>query len=134
MAFEVPDSMEELVYWTNRTLGKKGHVKAWVERETCPKCKKGLMGKPVKDSGKVKIRAKKYECPECGYTVPKQEYEDSLTAKIIYTCPHCEHKGETKIPFQRRTYMGEKALVFKCENCKRELPITKKLKDVKLKK
>ncbi len=133
MTIKLPDSMEELVYWTSRKL-KEGYVKCWVEREDCPKCKKGLMGKPVKDDGKIKIRAKVYECPECGYTVPKQEYEDSLTANVMYTCPHCKHKGETRVPFKRKTYMGEKAIVFECKKCGKELPITKKMKNVKLKK
>lgn len=120
--------MDELVYWTSRSMGK-GNVKAWVYRGECPKCGKGIMGKPV-EKGKVKVRAKYYECPECGYKVDKQEYEDSLTANIVYTCPECGNKGETQIPFRRKKFQGVDALVFQCEKCKAKVPVTKKMKEI----
>ncbi len=140
MTLKKPTSMKELVYFTRRTLrGGKGSVMVWVFRENCPKCNKGLMGKPINEkTGKVKTRAKEYICPECGYTVEKQEYEDSLTANIKYTCPHCGFAGEKQIPFKRKKVtiidsVSQKkkrveALVFECEKCKEKIEITKKMK------
>ena len=77
MSLQQPKSMDECIYFTNRTLDK-GKIKAWVFKGKCPKCGKGLIGKP-KDpkTGKPKIRATEYVCPECGYTVEKQKYEDT---------------------------------------------------------
>jgi predicted RNA-binding Zn-ribbon protein involved in translation (DUF1610 family) len=128
MTFELPESMEELVYWTSRKIDG-GHIKAWVEREDCPKCKKGLMGKPV-EKGKVKVRAKYYECPECGFKMDKGDYEDTLSAKIIYTCPHCQHKGEIKVSFKRKKYKGVDSLIFECDSCGEKIPVTKKMKAI----
>ncbi|MBN2368598.1 hypothetical protein JXC34_06260, partial [Candidatus Woesearchaeota archaeon] len=73
MSLKMPDSMEELVYWTSRKI-ENGNAKVWVFREDCPECGKALMGKPV-EKGKVKTRASYYECPECGHQIPKSEYE-----------------------------------------------------------
>ncbi|MBI4146011.1 hypothetical protein HY489_01595 [Candidatus Woesearchaeota archaeon] len=130
MALRQPESMDECVYFTNRAVDK-GHVECWVFRENCPKCKKAPMGKPRdKKTGAVKIRAKEYTCPACNHTVEKVAYEDTLTASIAYTCPHCSHKGETQIPFKRKSFEGAKALVFLCDKCKGKIPITKKMKDV----
>jgi DNA-directed RNA polymerase subunit RPC12/RpoP len=128
MALRQPESMDECVYFTRRAVDK-GFVMCWVFKEKCPKCGKAFMGKPV-EKGKVKVRAKEYTCPACKHTVPKEEYEDTLTANIAYTCPHCQHKGETQIPFKRKTFEGAKALVFQCDKCKGKIPITKKMKDV----
>lgn len=127
MALRQPESMDECVYFTRRAVGK-GFVMCWVFKEKCPKCGKAFMGKPV-EKGKVKIRAKEYVCPECNHTVEKQEYEDTLTANISYTCTHCSHKGETTTPFKRKTFEGAKAIVFQCDKCKGKIPITKKLKE-----
>ncbi len=129
MALKIPDSMEELVYWTSRAVGD-GYVKAWAEREICPNCKKGMMGKPRGKDGKVQIRAKHYECDSCGHTVEKQEYEDTLTCNIIYTCPKCRHQGEASVPYKRKKYQGVDAIVFKCDKCGEKVPITKKLKAI----
>ncbi len=126
MALKQPESVNECVYFTRRAVDK-GHVMAWVFKEKCPKCGKAQMGKPRED-GKVKVRAKEYVCPECNHTVPKQEYEETLTVNIAYTCPNCSHKGETQIPFKRKTFEGVKALVFQCDKCKQKIPITKKMK------
>ncbi|MBW2969756.1 hypothetical protein KY309_03785 [Candidatus Woesearchaeota archaeon] len=128
MALKLPESMDECVYFTQRTIDK-GHVKCWVFRENCPKCGKALMGKPRDKDGAVKIRAKEYVCPECGHTVEKKEYEETLTANVIYTCPYCGYKGEIQIPFKRRKYQGADALVFQCEKCKAKIAITKKMKE-----
>ncbi|OYT32822.1 hypothetical protein DRJ22_00375 [Candidatus Woesearchaeota archaeon] len=128
MTLRKPKSMEECVYYTKRDIGK-GKVTAWVFRGKCPKCGKGLMGKP-KDpkTGQPKIRAKEYICENCGYTVPKQEYEETLTANIEYTCPHCSYSGEKQIPFKRKKVKGVDSLVFECDKCGKKILITKKMK------
>ncbi len=126
----LPDSMDECVYFTRRAIGPdfSGKAVAWVLRESCPKCKNGLMGKPRGKDGSVKIRAKEYVCPECEHTVEKQEYEDTLTCNIQYTCPYCKKKGEAQVPYKRRTFEGVPAVVFECGSCKKKLGISKKMK------
>lgn len=128
MALKIPDSMDELVYWTSRAVGD-GKVKTWVERESCPSCGKALMGKP-RDKGKVKIRATYYECPECHHKIEKAEYEATLTASILYTCPKCKFAGEIQIPYKRKKYQGVDSLLFQCQKCNEKIPITKKMKEI----
>lgn len=130
MALKIPDSMDELVYWTSRNV-EKGNAKAWVEKEDCPECGKALMGKPRGKDGKVKIRATYYICPECEHEEEKVKYEETLTASIIYKCPFCEHKGEAQIPYIRKNYKGVKSLIFECESCNEKIAITKKMKKPK---
>lgn len=133
MALKRPESMEECVYFTRRSVDS-GKVMAWVFREKCPECKKALMGKPRDEkTGDVKIRAKEYVCPECGYRVDKKEYEEGLLCNIAYTCPKCKHEGETQVPFKRRTFKGVPAIVFECESCNEKIGITKKMKEAKKK-
>jgi len=133
-----PTSMEELVYFTNRKVGD-GNIMAWVYRKKCPKCGKAKMGKPRDEkTGKAKIRADKYVCPECSYTVDKEEYEETLTLEVKYTCPKCKHQGEIEVPFKRKKtkiFNEEKqkkvtvdAVVFECENCNEKIAVTKKMK------
>ncbi len=133
-----PTSMNELVYFTNRKIGD-GNVVAWVYRKECPKCGKALMGKPKDEkTGKTKIRAKEYICPECGYKVDKEKYEETLTCEIKYTCPKCKHQGEIEVPFKRKKIqifdekkqkkVAVKAIIFECENCGEKIAITKKMK------
>lgn len=124
--------MSECVYFTRRAVDK-GKIIAWAHKELCSKCKKGMMGKPV-EKGKIKIRATEYVCPECGYSEEKSVHEAKLTCSIIYTCPRCEHSGETTAPFKRKSFQGVKAIVFECEGCHEQIPITKKMKEVKKKK
>jgi len=138
MALIEPKSMDECVYFTNRVLDK-GKIRCWIFREKCPKCSKGLMGKP-KDpkTGKIQIRAKEFKCPECSYTLPEQEYEDTLTANIQYTCPYCGHNGELQAPFKRKKVQiidevelkkkTIESLRFQCQKCSKNLDITKKMK------
>ena len=64
MALKRPESMDECVYYTLRDIGE-GEATVWVFKQSCPKCGKGIMGKPKGKEGKVKIRAKEYVCPEC---------------------------------------------------------------------
>lgn len=138
MTLQQLTSMEECVYFTNRSIGS-GKVKAWVLKQKCPKCQKGIMGKP-KDpkTGKSKIRATEYVCPECNYTAEKQEYEDTLTVSIQYTCPYCSNQSEAQAPFKRKKVQllneetGKKSAVdvirFQCGKCGKNIDITKKMK------
>ena len=133
-----PESTEECIYYTFRGIGDDGEVKAWVSKEKCPECGKGMMGKPQDEKGKVKIRAKEYVCPDCGYAAEKEEYEQSLIANIIYTCPHCKFEGETQIPFIRKKVQiffedaqkkkAIESLRFQCGKCGKDIDITKKMK------
>lgn len=133
MPLKEPQSMEELIYFTNRTLeGGKGRIKAWVYKKTCPQCNKAKMGKPV-EKGAVKIRAKEYKCPECGYTEEKKEHEESLTLEAKYICPECGKEGESTAPYKRKSFMGVPSYVVECSNCGAKIPLTKKMKDVKKK-
>ncbi|HLD15649.1 MAG TPA: hypothetical protein VJB94_03675 [Candidatus Nanoarchaeia archaeon] len=138
MALTLQKSMDECVYFTNRNTDK-GKIKCWVPKEECPKCKKGLMGKPRDPkTGKPKIRATIYECPNCKYSASIQEYEDTLTANIIYTCPKCGNNGEIQIPFKRKKIkmfneelqkeISADALQFQCQKCSKKINVTKKMK------
>ncbi|PIN81676.1 hypothetical protein COV11_01375 [Candidatus Woesearchaeota archaeon CG10_big_fil_rev_8_21_14_0_10_30_7] len=138
MSLKFPDSMDECAYFTRRANENSKSV-VWVFKEKCPECKKGLMGKPRDPkTGKPKIRAKEYTCPECNHTVEKEEYEDTLTANIQYTCPECKHEGETQVSFKRKKVSrfneekGKKesvdAVAYECEKCKTKLLVTKKMK------
>ncbi|MEM3370248.1 MAG: hypothetical protein QXW00_04285 [Candidatus Woesearchaeota archaeon] len=130
MTLKQPQSMEELVYYTDRQIGT-GSVRCWVFREKCPKCGKSLMGKPRDNSGKVMIRAKEYVCQSCGFKMEKNAYEDTLTANIEYTCPSCGYKGEIQVPFKRKNVNGVQTLRFKCQKCNATIDITKKMKEIK---
>ena len=132
-----PTSTDECVYYTNRIIDK-GEIIAWVFKEKCPKCKKALMGKPKNPkTGRPKTRATIYVCPECGHTLQKQEYEDTLTTNIEYTCP-CGNKSQTTAPFQWKKIRienpetGKKKSVdvikFSCSKCKKELYVARKMK------
>lgn len=126
-----PESMEECFYFTNRILEEgKGQVMAWVFKPDCPQCKKTKMGKPV-EKGKVKTRAKEYVCPECGYTVSKEEFEPTLTMNVKYKCPFCGNEGETTTEYKLKTFKGVKAYVFVCGKCNEKIGITKKMKETK---
>ncbi len=132
MTLKQPNSVDECVYFTRRTLMETGKVMAWAFKQLCPKCKKAMMGKPTED-GKVKIRAKEYVCPACKYTVEKTAYEDTLTCDVVYTCPKCKHQGEASVPYKRKAWQGVKAIVFECGKCREKLGVTKKMKEGKKK-
>ena len=129
-----PKSMEECVYFTNRAVGENftGNARCWVFKENCPKCRKGIMSKPVVD-GKIKIRATEYVCPSCKYTEEKTSYEEKLTANIDYICPKCKFAGQTQMPFKRKSVAGVKTLRFNCEKCNETIDVTKKMKVIKKK-
>ncbi len=139
MALQQPLSFDDYVYFTRRSLGDKGKVVAWVSREACKKCSKGMMEKPRDPkTGKLKIRAKEYACPSCNNSIPEQEYEDSLTLSAIYTCPHCSRQGEAQVPYKRKKVkvfddetLKEKtadAVQFLCGHCQGKINVTKKMK------
>src|SRR3989338_9169675 len=133
MALKQPNSMDELVYFTQRTIEPTGKTKVWVFKQMCPKCKKGLMGKPIA-KGKIKSRSTECICPACNYTVNAKEYEDTLTASIEYTCPKCNNIADIQIPYKRKSIQGVKALVFNCAKCNEQILVTKKMKAIKPKK
>jgi len=125
-----PESMDECIYFTNRTLENDGRVRAWVYKVDCPKCGKAKMGKPV-EKGKVKIRATEYVCPECGHSEEKTEHEEKLTVEIIYKCPYCGHEGEATTIYKRKSFNGVPSYVFACDSCGKKIGITKKMKKPK---
>jgi len=126
MALRQPESMNELVYFTNRDVGS-GSARVWIFRKECPSCKSGIMNKP-------KMRAKEYLCSECGHSIPKTEYEDTLTANVEYVCPECGEKGELSAPYKRKTIKGVKTFRVLCLDCGGNIDITKKMKVPKVKK
>jgi len=128
MVLPVPQSMDECIYFTNRSIDD-GRIMAWVYRKTCPKCKKAKMGKPVV-KGKVKTRAAESVCPSCGYSENKKEHEESLLLEAKYTCPHCGKEGESTGQYKRRNYQGVQSYVVTCQHCKEVIPLTKKLKGI----
>ena len=132
MALKEPESMDEVIYYTNRDLNDGGEVLCWVRKGPCPECGKGLMGKPRDEkTGKVKIRAKEYICPECGHTVEKKEYEETLTAEAKYTCPHCKKQGEATAPFKRKKIQKVETLRMQCQHCGGNIDVTKKMAEKK---
>ena len=132
MPLKMPESTEECLYFTRRSLDNDGSTIAWVYKKTCPKCGKAKMGKPVA-KGKVKIRAKEYVCPECGYIEDLKTHEESCNVEVIYKCPKCGNEGEATTQFKRKPFTlanGKKApaYVFECSKCKNSIGVTKKLK------
>lgn len=134
MAFELPKSMNDCLYFTRRSLENGGSIIAWVERRDCTACNKAKMGKPVGKDGKIKIRATEYVCPACGYTEEKKVHEEAATVKVLYTCPHCSHKGEATTPYKRKKFGGVDAYVFACGKCNEKIGVTKKMAEKKKKK
>ncbi len=128
MGLRMPESMEECLYFTNR-----GDIIAWVYRKLCPKCKKAKMGKPV-EKGSVKIRAKEYVCPSCGYTEQKEQHEASLKLEAQYTCPECGKEGESTGEYKRKSFQGVPSYLVTCQHCNAKIALTKKLKKLKGKK
>jgi len=135
MAVKIPESSEEVIYFTNRILDNEGSAKAWAHKKKCPKCGKVKMGKPLDEkTGKVKMRAKEYVCPNCGYSEEKKKHEESLTLEAVYICPKCRKHGEATTEFKRKTFMGVPSFVITCQHCGEKIAITKKMKNLKKKK
>lgn len=134
MPLRQPQSMTECLYFTNRYIGEKGEITAWVYRKPCPQCKKVKMGKPQGDEGSIKTRAKEYVCPSCGYTEEKEQHEESLMLEAKYTCPACGKEGEGSGQYKRKNYQGVPSYLVECQHCGEKIPVTKKLKEIKRKK
>ena len=131
MALTIPEDMDDLFYFTRRTMGN-GKAMAWVYRPECGSCHKAKMGKPVDaKTGKPKIRAKEYVCPECNHTAPKEELEETCQMEIVYTCPHCSKEGEATTQYKLKSFEGVKAYVFECTHCGKKVGVTKKMKEGK---
>jgi predicted RNA-binding Zn-ribbon protein involved in translation (DUF1610 family) len=130
MGLRQPESMEDCIYFTRRSIGN-GQVMAWVFRKECPQCHKSLMAKPRDKKGKVMIRAKEYVCSKCGFSEDKKTHEETLTLNIKYGCPYCKYEGETTTEYKRKVFEGVPSYVFTCEKCRKKIGITKKLKEGK---
>lgn len=133
MTLKVPESMDECLYFTNRTVDN-GRITAWAVKKECPKCGKGTMGKPIKKNGKIDKKADYYECPSCKYTENEEKIAEGMNLNVIYKCPKCSFDGETTTEYKRKPYCGVKAYVFTCQKCGEKLGITQKLKEPKKKK
>ena len=132
MSLEMPESMDECFYFTNRTLENGGSAIAWVKKPMCPKCGKGKMGKPVDPkTGKVKSRATIYVCPECRHEVEKDAFDETLEVEIQYKCPACGKEGEATTQYKRKSFKGVPAYVFVCNDCGEKIGLTKKMKKPK---
>ena len=126
---EEPESMENLLYFTNRSSDKES-IKAWVHKTSCPKCGRGLMGKPV-EKGKIKIRSNEYVCSSCGYSENKEEHEAKLHLDIKYTCPYCGKEGDANTEYKKKNFDGVPSYVFSCGYCGKKIGISKKMKKKK---
>lgn len=116
-----PESTTECLYFSRREIAPgRGKAMAWVFRKECPECHKALMKKPKKTSPT-------YDCPECGYTEPKKEHEENSELNIKYTCPFCDHKGETTAIYKRKTLYGKPAYIFICDGCGEKVGLYKKM-------
>lgn len=139
MPLKEPKSMDECVYFTNRILDNDGYIKAWVFRGLCEKCSKGLMGKPKNPkTGKAKIRASEFVCPECNFTLDETTYEEKLTINVKYKCSYCKNESELQLPFKRKKAQRfneesqkketVECIAFPCSKCGKNIYITKKMK------
>lgn len=133
MPLKKPSSMEECLYFTNRSIGE-GFATAWVYRKECPKCKKGRLGKPIKKNGKADKKAAYYECPACKYQESNEQVESSVKLEVQYKCPYCGNEGEATTEYKRKAFEGVPSYVFECQKCSKNIGITKKLKNTKKKK
>lgn len=132
--WDFPNSMNECLYFTNRETPELGRILAWVRRRECPKCHKGLMGKPIDSkTGRPKVRSTEYVCPKCGNTEEKLAHEEGCVVQIEYTCT-CGHSGKTTSEYKRKSWNGVPSYVFSCDGCGKKIGITKKMKAIKGKK
>jgi len=127
MTLKKPNSTEECIYFTNRSIGE-GYATAWVYRGTCPKCNTPSIGKPIKKNGKVDKKADVYECSICKYQEPNEEAEAKFKVEIQYKCPYCGNESETTTEYKRKVFEGIPSYIFECGGCSKKIGITKKLK------
>ena len=132
MTIEKPNSVEECLYFTNRTIGS-GRAIAWVFRKECPKCHKGRMGKPFKKGNKIDKKADYYVCYACGYKESNEQFENNLVLNVEYKCPDCGNESITTTEYKRKSFEGVPSYVFECEKCNKKIGLTKKLKETKKK-
>ncbi len=133
MELKKPTSMEDCVYFTNRTIGS-GRAMAWVLRKECPKCGKDALRKPSSKSGKPDKKSPIYVCKSCSYEEKNEDVESSLTINVEYKCPHCGNDGKTTSKYERKNFEGVPSYIFECQKCKEKIGLTKKLKSGKKKK
>ena len=132
MALKEPESMDELFYFTRRTLENGGWLRAWVYRPPAP-TGKGLLSKPVDEkTGRPKIRSDVYVDDE-GNEYPCKEIDKTLKVEVKYKSPYTGKEGEALCPFVRKTFQGVKAFVFEDQEGNK-IAITKKMKEPKKKK
>ncbi len=134
MGLTKPKSMEECIYFTNRVISSQagsGKAIAWVLRVQCTQCNKGFIGKPLNKSGKFDKKADHYVCYSCGYEESNEQMENKLVLNIEYKCPFCSFEGETTSEYKRRKFEGIESYVFECQNCHKNIGITKKMKEKK---
>ncbi len=132
MALQEPTSMDDLFYFSNRTLENGGWAKAWVYKPVAPSGK-GKLSKPTDPkTGRPKIRSKIYVDEE-GNEYPCEEINKTLSVEIKYKSPFTGEEGETTVPFKRKTYMGVPSFVFE-DSQGNKIAITKKMKEPKKKK
>ena len=131
-----PESMDELVYFTRRDIGE-GEATVWVFRGLCPKCGKGVMGKPVGPKGKIKVRAKEYVCPECGNYRLARQFQRDAAAYDGYSgaCRLCRAQKDNPAldicsprrswhdDNPRATVLSAKEAVGRCALCFCDLPV-----------
>ena len=132
MPLKKPNSVEECLYFTNRSIGE-GFATAWVYRKECPKGKKGRLGKPIKKNGKIDKKADNYECPHCKYQETNEQVESAVNLEVQYKCPHCGFEGEATSEYKRKLFEGIPSYVFECSKCNKKIGLTKKLKNIKKK-
>ena len=132
MGLKKPNSMDDCLYFTNRSIGG-GFAIAWAYRPDCPKCKKPTMGKPIKKNGKVNKKADCFECHVCKHNMSNEEVDSLAKLEVQYKCPHCGNEGEATTEYKRKTFEGVPSFVFECGKCNKKIGITKKMKRVKKK-
>ena len=130
MPLKKPSSVEECLYFTNRSIGE-GFATAWAYRKECPKCKKVRLGKPIKKNGKADKKADYYECPLCRYQESNEQVESGIKLEVHYKCPHCGNEGETTSEYKRKSFEGVPSYVFECGKCSKKIGLTKKMKSKK---
>ncbi len=133
MELKKPESMDECIYFTNRTIDS-GMATAWVYRKKCTKCNEGIMDKPIKKNGKIDKKAPIYVCYKCGHEESNEETEKDLKVEVDYKCPYCGFEGQTTTEYKRKNFQSIPSYVFTCEKCNKDIGITKKLKEKKKKK
>ncbi len=129
MPDDIPTSMEDLLYFSNRKMPDGVRIIAWVDKLTCEKCKKALMGKPINEkTGKVKIRAAVFVCPECEHEEPKTAHTKKLVMQIRYTDETGKNWKSAQTAYTLKTWKGMKAYVFQNEFTGEKMGVTKRLK------